>query len=65
VDDTSDYSYDEAHEAAPARGAPDRHPGTERRGAAPATGDRDPDGDYGYDLAHDVSRPERDENRGR
>ena len=65
MDDTSDYSYDEAHDAAGAPAAGDRQRGTEARGAVLPTGDRDPDGDYGYDLAHDGPRRERDDNRGR
>ena len=62
--ETSDYSDDEAHDAASERDGRDPHLGTGRPGVVPTPADRDPDGDDGYHLAHDLPRPDRHENRG-
>jgi hypothetical protein len=53
-----DLEYDLAHESRGRQGersAPSRH--QEATGALVATETPDSDGDYGYDLAHDLPKP--------
>jgi hypothetical protein len=53
----SDYSYDEAHDGADQAGSGGGEPAPEAA-PPPVTSADDPHGDYGYDLAHDIPRPE-------
>lgn len=56
-EECSDLEYDLAHEAATAAGS--SKPATTRpaKPSYVATETADYDGDYGYDLAHDVPKP--------
>jgi hypothetical protein len=52
---SQDYSYDLAHEVkSDAERQPDKTPSGPRSAAGPGTAGMEPDGDYGYDEAHDL-----------
>jgi hypothetical protein len=52
---SEDYSYDLAHEVkSDAERQPDTTPFGLRSAAGPGTAGMEPDGDYGYDEAHDL-----------
>jgi hypothetical protein len=52
----SDYEYDEAHDAVDAAHAAYSTPGPTAPAEIHLTTGIDEDGDYGYDMAHDVPR---------
>jgi hypothetical protein len=52
---SEDYSYDLAHEVkSDSERKPDETPSGPRTAAGPGPAGMEPDGDYGYDEAHDL-----------
>ena len=52
-DVSGDYGYDLAHEAAGSAGRPEVPAGDAEQQSLPAGSRSEPDGDFGYDEAHD------------